>query len=150
MIADGSRVEVAIKLFSIYNKSFLKRYLKESFLESLRQKWLVFLDNNDNGQYLINELEKSLTFRTLLEPSKVYADGVTEWEALDEIKNMQSPNQMLWSLIYRKLKGNRGNTMITIYEAERLCQLIRDKNNRQELNIGNINYHFDQNRQKLL
>ena len=63
---------------------------------------------------------------------------------------MQSPNQMLWSLIYRKLKGNRGNTMITIYEAERLCQLIRDKNNRQELNIGNHKLSFDQNGQKII
>ena len=40
---------------------------------------------------------------------------------------------MLWSLIYRKLKGNRGNTMITIYESERLFKLLRDKNNRQTL-----------------
>jgi len=40
---------------------------------------------------------------------------------------------MLWSLIYRKLKGNRGNTMITIYESERLFKLLRDKNSRQPL-----------------
>ena len=40
---------------------------------------------------------------------------------------------MLWSMIYRKLKGNRGNTMITIYESERLFKLLRDKNNRQIL-----------------
>jgi hypothetical protein len=70
---------------------------------------------------------------TLLEPFEIYAKGVTEWEALDEIKHIQSPNQMLWSLIYRKLKGNRGNTMITIYESERLFKLLRDKNNRQTL-----------------
>jgi len=70
---------------------------------------------------------------TLLEPFEVYPKGVTEWEALDEIKYIQSPNQMLWSLIYRKLKGNRGNTMITIYESERLFKLLRDKNNRQTL-----------------
>ena len=89
-----------------------------------------------------------MTFRTLIEPAKVYAEGVTEWEALDEIKNIQSPNQMLWSLIYRKLKGNRGNTMITIYEAERLCQLIRDKNNRQELDINDQKTIFRQKASK--
>jgi len=50
---------------------------------------------------------------------------------------------MLWSLIYRKLKGNRGNTMITIYEAERLFQLIRNKNNREELNLNNKKLTFD-------
>ena len=93
-------------------------------------------------------MKKSLTFRALIEPEQVYADGVTEWEALDEIKNIQSPNQMLWSLIYRKLKGNRGNTMITIYESERLIDLIRKKNSRQIL-FGN-NFSFDKNNQKII
>jgi hypothetical protein len=87
-----------------------------------------FLDNYDEDQHLKSDLGKSLTFRTLIEPDTVYPEGVTEWEALDEIRNIRSPHQMLWSLIYRKLKGNRGNTMITAYESERLCQLFRDKN----------------------
>jgi len=101
---------------------------------------LSFLDNNDSNQYLINDLVKSLTFRTLIEPYEVYSKGVTEWEALDEIKGMTSPNQMLWSLIYRKLKGNRGNTMITIYESERLFKLLRDKNKRNTLNSQNLSF----------
>lgn len=50
---------------------------------------------------------------------------------------------MLWSLIYRKLKGNRGNTMITIYESERLFKLLRDKNSRKVLNGKNFTYDFD-------
>ena len=89
----------------------------------------AFLDRNNGTQYLKNNLGKSLLFRIKIEPYEVYSEGVTEWEALDEIKNIQSPCQMLWSLIYRKLKGNRGNTMITIYESERLMDLIRRKNN---------------------
>lgn len=87
----------------------------------------MFLDNNDDKQFLKDELKKSLTFRCFIEPCEVYAEGVTEWEALDEIKDIISPNQMLWSLIYRKLKGNRGNTMITMYESDRLINLIRKK-----------------------
>jgi len=71
----------------------------------------------------------------MIEPYKVYPIGVTEWEALDEIKYIQSPNQMLWSLIYRKLRANRGNTMITIYESERLIKLIKDKNNSKTLKL---------------
>ncbi|HBH46484.1 MAG: DUF91 domain-containing protein [Candidatus Jacksonbacteria bacterium RIFOXYC2_FULL_44_29] len=151
MIADGSRVRSGDQVIFYLQQEFSKKIFEGKFFGIFKAKndW-SFLDNNDNGQYLTNELEKSLTFRTLIEPSKVYADGVTEWEALDEIKNMQSPNQMLWSLIYRKLKGNRGNTMITIYEAERLCQLIRDRNNRQELNIGGHKLSFDQNGQKIV
>lgn len=87
-----------------------------------------FLDRLIN-QYLLLELGKNLTFRVPITPYQVYAKGVSEWQALDEIRNISSPNQMLWSLIYRKLKGNRGNTMITIYESERLIDLIRRDNN---------------------
>lgn len=94
-------------------------------------------------------IAKSLTFRTLITPHIVYPKGVTEWEALDEIKNIHSPNQMLWSLIYRKLKGNRGNTMITIYESERLCQLIRNKNNGATLNVQNNLLCFNGDNQEI-
>lgn len=103
----------------------------------------VFLDNNDGSQYLRDELKKSLTFRLRIKPYEVYEEGVTEWSALDEIKNICSPNQMLWSLIYRKLKGNRGNTMITIYESERLISLIRNKNKNRSLNIQGKKLTFD-------
>ena len=111
---------------------------------------VFFLDNNDENQYLRKDLEKSLTFRILIEPYRVYANGVTEWEALDEIKNISSPSQMLWSLIYRKLKASRGNTMITIYESERLCQLIRNKNNATELEFDDNLLSYNINSQKII
>ncbi|MDA7967859.1 MAG: DUF91 domain-containing protein [Gammaproteobacteria bacterium] len=109
-----------------------------------------FLDNNNAGQYLKNDLKKSLTFRALLAPDQVYANGVTEWEALDEIKNISSPNQMLWSLIYRKLKGGRGNTMITRYESDRLIQLIRNKNQRAALKCRGKLLSFDAGKQMIV
>jgi len=102
-----------------------------------------FLDNNDEGQFLKDELKKSLTFRTILEPSEVFPKGVTEWEALDEIKNIRAPNQMLWSLIYRKLKGNRGNTMITAYESDRLCKLIRNKSGNSPIRGTGFTFNVD-------
>lgn len=151
MMADASRIRKGDQIIFYLQMSSSEKIYEGKFFGIFKAKndW-SFLDNNDNGQYLKNELGKSLTFRTLIEPCKVYADGVTEWEALDEIKNIQSPNQMIWSLIYRKLKAKRGNTMITIYESERLCQLIRDKNNRQELNIGSHKLSFDQIEQKIV
>lgn len=99
----------------------------------------IFLDNNDKDQFLKKELKKSLTFRTLIKPIKgcVYACGVTEWEALDDISNIRTPQGMIWSLIYRKLKGNRGNTMITLYECSHLTDLIAKKNNRDPLIFKN-------------
>jgi hypothetical protein len=127
------------------NVALLKTALTASEKETLLEKFESPADREAIGsfidrfyrdnQYLLENLEKSLTFRTLIEPYRVYAEGVTEWEALDEIKHLCRPDQMLWSLIYRKLKGNRGNTMITIYESERLCQLIADKNNHTQLDV---------------
>jgi len=151
MMADACRVRRGDQIIFYLQQDFSKKIFEGKFygIFTAKNDW-SFLDNNDERQYLKRELQKSLTFRTLINPLKVYPEGVTEWEALDEIKNIQSPNQMLWSLIYRKLKGNRGNTMITIYEAERLCQLIRDKNARQELTIDNRKLSFDIQSQKIV
>jgi len=134
MIADSQRLRKDDFVVFYLQQNYSEKVYEGKFYGIFKVKEnLSFLDNNDSEQFLKNELVKSLTFRTLLEPFEIYSKGVTEWEALDEIKHIQSPNQMLWSMIYRKLKGNRGNTMITIYESERLFKLLRDKNNRQML-----------------
>lgn len=134
MIADSQRIRKGDFIIFYLQQNYSEKVWEGKFYGIFKAKEdLSFLDNNDSNQFLKQELIKSLTFRTLLEPFEIYAKGVTEWEALDEIKYIQSPNQMLWSLIYRKLKGNRGNTMITIYESKRLFKLLRDKNNRQIL-----------------
>lgn len=148
MIADSQRVrEDDLVIF----------YLQQNYKEGIREGRFYgvfkvvdqsFLDNNDEKQYLKYELKKSLTFRTTIKPYQVYSKGVTEWEALDEIKNINSPNQMLWSLIYRKLKGNRGNTMITIYESERLIKLIRDKN--EQKTLSGKNFSFNSKNQEII
>lgn len=151
MSADACRIRCGDKIIF---------YLQQNFKEGIREgkfygifeatdNW-SFLDNNDGQQYLLDsELSKSLLFRTKIKPSEVYPEGVTEWEALDSINNINSPNQMLWSLIYRKLKGNRGNTMITIYESEKLCQQIRNKNKRTTLPItGQLK--FDKSKQAII
>jgi hypothetical protein len=134
MIADSQRLRKGDFVVFYLQQKYSEKVYEGKFYGIFKVKEdLSFLDNNDSGQFLKQELVKSLTFRILLEPFEIYSKGVTEWEALDEIKHIQSPNQMLWSMIYRKLKGNRGNTMITIYESERLFKLLRDKNNRQML-----------------
>lgn len=144
MIADSQRIRKDdFVIFYLQQNSSQGIYEGKFYGIFKAKEDLSFLDNNNRQQYLKNELVKSLTFRTLIEPFEIYSKGVTEWEALDEIKNLQSPNQMLWSLIYRKLKGNRGNTMITIYESERLFKLLRDKNNRQTLNANNFTFNRD-------
>lgn len=148
MVADAQRVRRNDYVIFYLQQNLSQNIWDGKFYGIFKVKEdLSFLDNNDSNQFLKNELVKSLTFRTLIEPYEVYAKGVTEWEALDEIKYIQSPNQMLWSLIYRKLKGNRGNTMITIYESERLFKLLRDKNSRESLKGSN--FTFDSSKQEV-
>ena len=108
-----------------------------------------FIDNNDGNQFLKSSLGKSLTFRTLFETDRVYPEGVTEWEALDEIKRISKPNQMIWSLIYRKLKGNRGCTMITEYEQERLYDLLDRKSEGTTLNCEDQTLDFNISTQRI-
>jgi hypothetical protein len=141
MIADAQRVRAGDYVIFYVQQNAKQGIAEGKFYGIFKIKDdLSFLDDNDQNQFLKAALAKSLTFRTLIVPYEVYAKGVTEWEALDEIRNIQAPYQMLWSLIYRKLKGYRGNTMITIYESERLFKLLRDKNNRQTLSASNFTY----------
>ena len=148
MIADGSRIRIGDFIIFYLQQNFSQGIQEGKFYGIFQVSQVLFLDNNDNNQFLKQQLNKSLTFRILIQPYAVYSQGVTEWEALDEIRYIQSPNQMLWSLIYRKLKGNRGNTMITLYEAERMFHLISAKNNNHCLS-GN-NFTFDITSQKII
>lgn len=144
MIADSQRVRtgdlVIFYLQQDYNQGIYegKFYGVFKVLESPS-----FLDNNDGNQFLKASLNKSLTFRTLIEPYQVYAKGITEWEALDQITNIESPLEMQWSLIYRKLKGNRGNTMITIKESENLIKLIQERNRGNLLNNESLTFNIE-------
>lgn len=140
MMADGCRVRKDdLIIFYLVEKQNVHEGMFFGVFQAAEDG--IFLDNFDENQFLYEELKKSLTFRLKIKPDQVYKQGVTEWEALDEIKNICSPYQMLWSLIYRKLKGNRGNTMITTYESKKLISLIRQKNKNQTLNF--CDYTFD-------
>lgn len=149
MISDSQRIRKGDYIIFYLQQKRAKKVYEGKFYGIFKAKDNhSFLDNNDKNQFLKQQLNKSLTFRTMIEPYKVYPIGVTEWEALDEIKYIQSPNQMLWSLIYRKLRANRGNTMITIYESERLIKLIKDKNNSKTLNCNSLT--FDTDKQEII
>lgn len=149
MISDSQRIRKGDYIIFYLQQNRAKKVYEGKFYGIFKAKDNhSFLDNNDKNQFLKQQLNKSLTFRTMIEPYKVYPIGVTEWEALDEIKYIQSPNQMLWSLIYRKLRANRGNTMITIYESERLIKLIKDKNNSKTLNCNSLT--FDTDKQEII
>lgn len=102
----------------------------------------AFFDSNDNN-YLSSELGIHLNFRVKLLPDIVYAKGISERDALDSLSGIDHPSQMCWSLIYRKLKGKRGCTMITDYEGDRLVKLLKKVNENGVLKSKYFTYDKD-------
>lgn len=103
------------------------------------QEPLVFHTSGKNGYQ--PELSKKLIYRTLLKPYEVYSEKVLEFEALDKLPTYATEIQ--WSLIYRKLKGQRGCTPLLPWEAQRLFDMIRNKNNGIYIASHNFDGGFD-------
>ncbi len=139
MIADISRVKKGDSV--IFYLQQTKKH-EGMFFGSFIVKDNPFLCNDD---FLKDELGKNLTFRVELVPNKVYKYGITERECLDSLKNIEHPSQMCWSLIYRKLKGNRGCTMITNYEYNQIMEKIKLKNDNKYMQSNNFDYDKENN-----
>ncbi len=86
------------------------------------------------------DLPLKLIYRKRIKPYKVYPKGVLEWEALDKLPTYSK--ELLWTLIYRKFRATRGNTMLFPWETERLISLIETENNGEMIKCEN--YSFDQ------
>jgi hypothetical protein len=139
MIADISRVKKGDSVIF-----YLQQTSKHEgmFFGSFTVEDEPFLCNDD---FLKEKLEKNLTFRVKLLPDKVYKEGITERECLDSLEDIEHPSQMCWSLIYRKLKGNRGCTMITNYEYNQIMKKIELKNNSKYIETNNFDYDRENN-----
>lgn len=86
--------------------------------------------------YLQDKLNSRLIYRVKVVPDNPYPLGVSEWKALDSY--LREPEKCIWSLVYRKLKGARGCTMIFPWEEQFLLELIKRKNQnegRDPLNV---------------
>lgn len=80
--------------------------------------------------FLQDSLGLRLIYRVKVVADNVYPRGVSEWEALD--RYLRYPEKCIWSLVYRKLKGERGCTMIFPWEDDFLLRLIREKNESED------------------
>lgn len=140
MIADISRVKREDKILFYLQKSEKHEGM---FFGSFKAVDNFFLCED---KYLEDRLQKNLTFRVLIEADEVYEQGITERECLDSLEGITHPSQMCWSLIYRKLNGNRGCTMITSYEYEQIMKKIRQKNNNKKLLGINFDYYKDESK----
>ncbi len=145
MIADVSRVRPGDKIV-FYLQSTKNN--QGMFFGIFEAETRGFFDENDNNNYLVNELGKGLAFRVKIVPDCVYPYGITEHDYLDDLTGKNAPYQLCWSMIYRKLKGNRGCTMITQYEFDDLKAKLEAKNNGQTLN--NTRFSFDSREAKIV
>lgn len=103
----------------------------------------AFFDENDSDNYLKPEMHKSLTFRIGIAPDCVYPKGVSEYDYLDSLNGVDYPYQMCWSLIYRKLKANRGCTMITGYEFKSLVSKLKSVDDNTPFRRDITEFSFD-------
>jgi len=93
---------------------------------------LVFYESPE-GQYLDDELgRKTLTYRFFIEPSPygVYKYGVSEWDAIENPRNVakQSVLNMQWTWIFKKSKAGRGCVAIPAEEFLLLMSIIKNGN----------------------
>lgn len=140
MISDISRIRIGDKIIfyvQAANGSFGK------FYGIFKAKSVPFYDSNEKN-YLFEKLNKKLNFRVEIEPDMVFSKGVSEHVALDVLDGINHPSEMCWSLIYRKLKANRGCTMITDYESNKLIEKIAAENSGEILEGTSFTYDVAQ------
>lgn len=145
MIADISRIRPDDKII-FYLQATVNN--PGMFFGIFKAKSAAFFDENDNKNYLSDELGKGLSYRIEIEADTVYSYGITEHEYLDDLTGKEAPYELCWSLIYRKLKGNRGCTMITPYEFEDLLCKIKQKN--QDNQLKGAGFTFDEEEARII
>ena len=139
MIADLSRIRQGDKILFFVTK-IAKFY---GIFEAVSD---FFFDPNDDNNYLYDQLGKKLTYRIRIKPCQVYRQGLAEYDALDSLKGIKFPDEICWSLIYRKLGGNRGCTTITDQEYQILSRKLADHNRL----IQSTGYTYDKDRQEIV
>jgi len=82
--------------------------------------------------YLQEELGVPLIYRVRVRPTQVFAQPISEWEAIDKLP--EKSREIRWSLLYRKLTGKRGCSYLFPNESASLIELIRERNNNETIN----------------
>lgn len=98
-------------------------------------------NNSKEAKRISKSLGKTLQFRVKIAPLNVYEKGVPETRILDSFDEKTKAKDLCWSLIYRKLKGERGCTPITEAESTKIKKELENINNRTTLG-SSIGYSF--------
>lgn len=144
MISDISRIRNGDKIIFYVQASTTS---PGKFYGVFKAKGTPFYDSNENN-YLYDKLNKVLNFRVKIEPDVVYSKGISEHEALDVLDNITHPSQMCWSLIYRKLRANRGCTMNTDFEATKIISKISEHNS--GISLNGVSFTYDTNLKQIV
>ncbi len=123
LLADIKRVRAGDKVVFYFEGTGFYGIFKIKENKDDDGKQIIYWDKDN---YCNGRLGKKLLYRVLIEPDEVYPKPVSEWDALEKLPD--SPRDIVWSLIYRKLKGFRGCTPVTPRESNKLLTLIRETN----------------------
>ncbi len=100
------------------------------------------------GEYLLTEIGIPLVYRLLIRPKEIFREGLTEWQAMDEMTDFQDIHDIPWTLIYRKMTGGRGCTPLLPHEAENIRKMLDLRNAGQRIHTGHV--AFDPDRVNLM
>ncbi len=99
----------------------------------------------DNSHYLqpnilpfLGDNNVTLQYRALISPDIIFPNGVDEFNLIDILPN--NVTDILWSILYRKLKGGRGCSPLFKNEFNIIYNIVSNINNNTPL-LGN-NYSF--------
>ena len=90
MIADISRIRPDDKII-FYLQATVNN--PGMFFGIFKAKSAAFFDENDNKNYLSDELGKGLSYRIEIEADTVYSYGITEHEYLDDLTGKEAPDR---------------------------------------------------------
>jgi hypothetical protein len=96
------------------------------------------------GKYLLEELGIPLIYRLLIRPKEILREGLTEWQAMDEMTDFQTIHEIPWTLIYRKMTGRRGCTPLLPHEAENIRRMLDLRNAGQRIHAPHIAFDSGQ------
>lgn len=141
LLADIMRVKKGDYIFFYIEGSSLKKGRFFGIFKAKDNEVYHITGNNAKSP----NLPVKLIYRKEIEVFQAYPKGVLEWIALDKLPTYAK--ELLWSLIYRKMKGRRGNTMLFPWETEKLISLIREENNAKylsgsEFTFDKVNYEI--------
>jgi hypothetical protein len=95
------------------------------------------------GEYLLKELGLPLIYRLQIRPKEIFRDGLTEWQAMDEMADFRSVYDIPWTLIYRKMTGRRGCTPLLPHEARNIRQMLDLRNAGQRIYADHVAFDSD-------